>query len=142
MTRPNQEELNRKQRERRHMTRNWVVRKYEKTKNGFLMRLYRNMKSRVTGVQRAKYHLYAGCTLLSKESFYEWANNSEIFHLLFKVWEESEYDRKLTPSVDRIDSLYGYELPNMEWVTHSVNSSRGSLNRYYGDWRSDEARSR
>ena len=142
MTKINQEESNRKQRERRNSNRNLYNRKYEKTKDGFLMRIYRNMKSRVTGVQRAKYHLYAGCSLLLKEEFYQWAKDSETFYLLFKRWEESEYNRKLTPSVDRIDSLYGYEIPNMEWVTHSVNSSRGSLNKHYGDWRSHEARSR
>ncbi len=106
------------------------------------MRLYRNMLSRVTGVQRAKYHLYAGCSLLPKEEFYLWANTSDVFHELFKIWEDSGYDRKLTPSVDRVNSFYGYAIDNMEWVTHSENSRRGSLNKHYGDWQSDEARSR
>lgn len=116
--------------------------KYEKTKRGFLMRLYRNMQSRVTGVQRAKYHLYAGCSLLDRQSFYDWALSSDIFHVLFDTWTKSEYDRKLTPSVDRVDSNLGYEISNMEWVTMSENSRRGVLNKYYGDWRSNEASSR
>lgn len=124
------------QREYRARTGNSCTWKYEKTMNGFLMRLYRNMKSRVTGVQRLKFHLYAGCELVSKEEFYSWAKESEEFLKLFSDWVMSNYDRKLTPSVDRVDSTYGYRLDNMEWVTHSENSRRGALNQHYGDWRS------
>lgn len=49
-----------------------------------------------------------------------------VFHELFLSWEQSNYSRKLTPSVDRIDSSKGYYLGNMEWVTHSENSKIGS----------------
>lgn len=121
--------LNKKQRLRRKISNNKVILKYEKTKKGFLMRLYRNMTSRITGVQKAKYHLYQGKELLDKDVFYIWAMNNSIFHILFKNWEDSEYNRKLTPSVDRVDSSKGYNLNNMEWITHSENSKRGSINR-------------
>ncbi len=117
----------------------YTQKKYEKTINGFLMRLYRNMKSRVTGIQKQKFHLYAGCELLTKEDFYSWAKESEDFLKLFFEWELSGYQRKLTPSVDRINSTYGYRVNNMEWVTNSENSRRGSLNKYYGDWRSHDS---
>jgi len=117
------------QRQYRRNNNNAVTKKYEKTKRGKLMRIYRNMVSRVTGVQKAKYHLYQGRCLLGKEEFYDWALNSPEFHALFKAWQSSGYDRKLAPSVDRVDSSKGYELSNMEWVTHSENSRRGSKNR-------------
>ncbi len=133
---------NEAQRLRRRLNNNSYTKKYEKTKSGFLMRLYRNMQSRVTGVQRKKLHLYAFCSLLSREEFYKWANDSREFHLLFENWKLNEYKRTLTPSVDRVDSFLGYELSNMEWVTHSENSRRGSLNQHYGDWRSYEAKTR
>lgn len=119
-----------RQRERRKENGNASTKKYEKTPRGFLMRAYRNMKSRIEGVQKAKFHLYQGKTLLSKEDFLNWAIDHPTFKVLFSKWVESEYNRKLTPSVDRIDSSRGYELDNMEWVTHSVNSSRGSMSRY------------
>ena len=48
---------NAKLRERRRLTNCAVDKKYEKTKKGFLMRLYRNMQSRVQGVQKKKHHL-------------------------------------------------------------------------------------
>lgn len=121
---------NEKQRLYRSRTNNAITKKYEKTHNGFLVRLYRNMKSRITGVQMAKFHLYEGKELLDKNDFYKWAKNSPKFYELFKEYEDSNYDRKLAPSVDRINSKLGYFIDNMEWVTHSENSRRANKKRY------------
>ena len=121
------ETRNRLQRERRQRSNNVITKKYEKTVNGFLMRLYRNMKSRIRGVQKEKYHLYEGKELLDKNEFYNWAKSNSIFVRLFEEYEKSGYDRKLAPSVDRINSSKGYEIYNMEFVTHSENSRRGGL---------------
>lgn len=118
-----------RQREYRLRTGNALTKKYEKTKKGFLMRLYRNMQSRVTGVQKAKFHLYKDKELLSREEFYNWAINNENFHILFNDYEQNNYERKLAPSVDRINSSLGYFLDNMEFVTMSENSRRGTINR-------------
>lgn len=118
------------QRARRKANGNADVHKYEKTKRGFLMRLYRNMQSRIKGVQTTKAHLYVGLNLLAREHFYCWSMDDPTFHMLFAVWEDSNYDRKLTPSVDRIDSTEGYHIDNMEWVTHSENSRRGAKSKY------------
>jgi hypothetical protein len=121
---------NERQREYRKNNKNKVVRKYEKTEKGFMMRLYRNMKSRVSGVQKQKFHLYQGKTLLSKEEFYEWFKNNKDKDELFRKYEESGFDRKLAPSVDRIDSSKGYELDNIRLITHSENSRLGLISRY------------
>lgn len=120
----NKEMINKRLRERRRLTSNASTRKYEKTKNGFLMRLYRNMKSRITGVQSLKHYLYANKELLGKDEFYLWAKSSSEFHRLFDEWERLGYPRRLTPSVDRIDTSLGYIQGNMQWLTHSQNSSR------------------
>lgn len=119
-----------RQREYRKNNGNAVTKKYEKTKKGKLMRCYRNMESRVAGIQWRKKHLYEGKELLSREEFYQWAINSPDFHSLFDAWESSGYDRKLAPSVDRVDSKRGYTVDNMEWVTHSENSRRGGRSRF------------
>jgi hypothetical protein len=118
---------NKEQRERRARNGNLSTHKYEKTINGFLMRKYRNMESRIKGIQKLKYHLYQGKDLLDRKTFYQWAKESETFIKLYNTWKENNYQRKLTPSVDRIDPSKGYQLSNMEWVTHSENSRRGSL---------------
>ena len=104
--------------------------KYEKSRKGFLMRLYRNMQSRIEGVQKTKIHLYDGKSLLPRQEFYDWALASERFRELFGVYEASGFDRKLAPSADRIESERGYEITNMEWTTHSENSRRGCVNRW------------
>ena len=116
---------NERQRLYRSRNGNACTKKYEKTPNGFLMRLYRNMQSRIQGVQKAKYHLYEGKELLTRNDFYDWAINNPKFKSLFTDFENSNYNRKLSPSVDRIDSSRGYSIDNMEWVTHSENSKRG-----------------
>jgi hypothetical protein len=122
---------NERQRERRRITGNEGTKKYEKTVNGFLMRLYRNMKSRISGIQREKFHLYKGKSLdICKDDFYTWAKGNSTFNSLFDAYVLSGYDQKLAPSVDRIDSSLGYCFGNVEWVTHSVNSQRGVIQRY------------
>lgn len=114
------------QRELRRKNGNAHTKKYEKTKKGFLVRLYRNMKSRITGVQSAKSHLYEGKYLINKETFYDWAMSNNGFNTLFAEWEKSGYERRLTPSVDRIDSSRGYYMDNIEFVPFHVNCSRGA----------------
>jgi 23S rRNA A1618 N6-methylase RlmF len=118
------------QRGYRKRTGNQSTNKYEKSKKGFVMRLYRNMKSRVNGVQKLKYHLYEGKALIEKDEFYTWVLSNPKFHELFDKYVESGFNRKLSPSVDRVDSEKGYEIGNLEMVTMSENSRRGTLNRW------------
>lgn len=118
---------NEKQRRFRLKHNNSHTLKYEKTKKGFLVRLYRNMKSRITGVQKAKHHLYAGKDLLPKEEFYAWALSHNDFHRLFSLYEASGFDKQKAPSVDRINTELGYTIQNMRWMTYKQNSALGCL---------------
>lgn len=127
MTPEKQQLINKRQRERRAMNNNSDTKKYEKTHKGFAMRLYRNMQSRIDGVQWQKKHLYENLTILPREQFYEWILSNETFLKLFADYEASGYQRKLAPSVDRLNNFRGYELDNMEIVTMSENSRRGAL---------------
>lgn len=87
------------------------------------MRSYRNMTSRVTGVQKKKAHLYQGLPILPKADFYTWAKSNPDFWRLYRLWVKSGHMRKLTPSINRIDPDEGYVLGNIEFLTHSLNSS-------------------
>lgn len=124
-----QECKNTKQRRRRKVNGDQSTKKYEKTKNGYLMRSYRNMLSRVTGVQHNKAHLYQGLDILSKEEFYQWSINDPAFNELFEEYEKLGYDMRYAPSVDREDSSLGYTLKNIRWITHSLNSKLGNLSK-------------
>ena len=118
------------QREYRKRTNNAATIKYEKTINGFLMRLYANMKGRVSNADSKKAHLYFGKSILSKEEFIKFSLDSVSFSLLFTAYKESGYQRRLCPSPDRVDSSKGYSVDNIEWVTQSVNSQRGAIAKY------------
>jgi acetoin utilization deacetylase AcuC-like enzyme len=109
---------------------NLWTRRYEKTKKGFLVRMYRNMTSRVKGVQKDYIHIYQGLDILPKEQFYEFALNNSEFHRLFKEWEDALYERRLCPSIDRIDTKFGYTLGNIQFLTMSENASKTSRRKY------------
>ena len=122
-----------RQREHRALTNNAATKKYEKTKNGKLMRCYRNMQSRIFGIQKLKYHLYKDREIMSREDFYEFSINDKQFNELYDAWVNAEYNRKLCPSIDRIDSSKGYTMDNVRWITHSENSRLGAMSRYKKD---------
>lgn len=114
----------------RELNENSYTKKYEKTKRGFLTRTYRNMRTRISGIQHKKYHLYCGKELLDKNIFYNWSLNNIDFNQLFNQWESKNYPNKLSPSIDRIDPKEGYKIENMQWITHSENSKKGALSRF------------
>lgn len=117
------------QRERRKRTNNSDTKRYERTKKGKLMRTYRNMESRTKGMVEGKSHLYQGLEVLPRQSFYDWSLSCKDFNSLYDDWVSSGFDKKLSPSIDRIDTSKGYTLDNMRWLTHSENSSIGAKSR-------------
>lgn len=124
--------VNLKQRLYRSENSNSHTKEYEKTPKGYLVRTYRNMMSRVTGVLKNKSHLYEGKEILDKNEFYEWSLNNEEFIRLFQNYIESGFSIKQAPSIDRIDSSKGYTKCNMRWITHSENSRLGAISRHRG----------
>lgn len=96
---------------------------HRRTKEGFLKSTYFNMKTRVEGRDH-KAVSSVGQPILSKAEFFSWALNNPDFHYLYRDWVESGYQMKYAPSVDRIDERFGYELFNMQFVTHGENVRR------------------
>lgn len=69
-----------------------------------------------------------GMPYLSKKQFMQWAEeNMDKFMELYAVWAASGYSKKLAPSIDRINSKLGYTKDNLQWLTHSENSSKNRL---------------
>jgi hypothetical protein len=125
--------INASQRERRSDNGNAYTKKYERTKKGKLVRTYRNMLSRVFGIVKGKAHLYEGLPILGKEVFYDWSLSDKAYSNLYDEWVYSDYCKKLSPSIDRIDTEKGYVIGNIRWLTHSQNSSFGGKHRMTND---------
>jgi hypothetical protein len=87
----------------------------------FLGTLYLAMSRRVKGRATKRPDLYKGKPILPKDVFLSWAKNHPDFLSLYKQWTMSDYDRKLTPTLNRIHSAKGYTLDNIEWMTNSQN---------------------
>lgn len=85
------------------------------------------MLSRVTGVTKNKNHLYLGKEILDKELFYKFSLEDKSFNELFDHWETVDYERRLTPSIDRKETNIGYTIDNIQWITFSENCRRGGL---------------
>jgi len=60
---------------------------------------------------------------LSKERFVNWAHNKE-FIKLYKNWKKNNFNRNLSPSIDRLDITKGYTLDNIQWITMRENNSK------------------
>lgn len=103
---------------------------YRRTKEGLLLKRYNAMKTRVEGKDHNAVSS-VGKPILPKKEFINWALNNPDFHYLYRDWVESGYQAKYAPSVDRIDERFGYELFNMQFVTHSENSRRAIHFRHY-----------
>lgn len=100
---------------------------YGKTLKGKLVHTYNNMDRRVRGY--SKPHLYEGLSIMSRRTFYVWSLDNPDYIFLYKNWVKSDYDNKLSPSIDRIDSRRGYTIGNIRWITHSENSKLGNESR-------------
>jgi hypothetical protein len=59
-----------------------------------------------------------------KEWFLTWGLNSPDYKRLHKGWVESKYERKVIPTVDRINNNLGYLKTNIRFLTFSENARR------------------
>lgn len=57
----------------------------------------------------------------SRGELAEWILNHPSFSRLYSDWVESEYQRDMKPSVDRLDNGYGYSFDNIRLVTFREN---------------------
>lgn len=97
------------------------------TITSFLNKMYRDMKARVTGTKKGAVadrtqHIYVGKSILPKDVFIQWAKNHPDFLSLYKRYFMNDFERRLAPSVNRMNSKKGYTLDNMEWMTSGQNS--------------------
>jgi len=97
--------------------------RYRKTPRGYLNRIYGGIKTRCKNTRYKKNKKYHGLPVMDWEEFVEWGLSPEFLEL-YARYLESGKDRKLAPSVDRIDPSKGYVKGNVRWLTLSENSKR------------------
>jgi len=95
------------------------ARKHGRTKKGLISRIYHGQTRR----SRKRNHPMPTYT---KNDLQDWLLSQKKFHHLFHLWEVSNYDKMLVPSVDRIDSATPYNFSNIQLVTWGDNNKNGN----------------
>lgn len=123
----NKEKCRKQGKEKYHRNRDKCLERssrYRKTFRGLLIKCYSSMISRTQGKVPKTKHLYEGLFVMPKKDFFAWALNNEQYKKLFENWKNADFDRRLTPSINRIDPTKGYYLDNVEFITTSENCSK------------------
>ena len=92
----------------------------KRTEQGRLTKTY----SRIKRDQSNKFNEFLS---FSKGDLWDWiqSNYQEKFSLLFKNYVDSDCNRYLNPSIDRIDDYKGYTFDNMQLITWHENNIKG-----------------
>lgn len=91
-----------------------------KTFSGHAAKMYFNILSRLNFDPS-----YKGRTVhFTKGEFLEWILNDPTYTKLHTQWVESDYSKKLTPTLDRIENHGQYEMGNIQVLTKSENSRK------------------
>jgi len=75
----------------------------------------------------AKDPRHYGLSVCPKEEFLDFSKQDKNLLLLWNSWKSHNYDLKHCPSIDRIDPSIGYDIDNLQWVTHSHNSGKDKM---------------
>jgi hypothetical protein len=102
---------------------NKINKDYRYTFIGKIKRTYSQMYMRVSPNCK-QYLSYKGLKICSKEDFITCSMRCPIFKKLYRAWMDSGWERRLSPSIDRIDGRKGYTLDNIRWITAYNNSAR------------------
>ena len=64
----------------------------------------------------------------------DYITNHTHFARLYDAWVESGYDRRKTPSIDRLDDSMGYSFDNIRLVSWEENMRHAALSRRNGEY--------
>ncbi len=87
----------------------------------FLKRVWNNIKIRCTNEKHATAKYYYGKEFCDKEDFLNYFVGNKQFLKLYKKWQQSGFQYKEIPSINRFNNKKGYILNNLEFITHSKN---------------------
>lgn len=97
--------------------------RYRHNPKRYLKHKYYGIKTRCEG--RGSNKSYAGRAFLTMEEWEVFCEKTHSqFMVLYKRWQDSGYDRWLSPSIDRIDNDGGYTVDNIQWLTMADNGGK------------------
>lgn len=94
--------------------------KYLRTKDTLIRRMY----NRQVHSSKERNHCKPSYTF---EWYKEWCMKQELFHRLYDNWVKNNYNKKYTPSGDRIDSRKPYTKNNIQLMTWDENDKKGKM---------------
>lgn len=96
------------------------TRRYRTNPKRYLYHKYQGIIGRC--VRGHGHRSYVGRKVCTKDEWDEWTKKTyKTFISLYVAWQESGFEKRRAPSVDRIDNLRGYTPDNMQWLTLSAN---------------------
>lgn len=101
-------------------------RKHRKTKKGIIECIYWNQRrtSRDRGYDLPNYTLH---------KLVEWVFSQPNFNKIFDNWVESGYEKRLVPSIDRIDPYKSYTFDNIQLMTWEEHLEKDMSDIISGD---------
>lgn len=94
-----------------------VIARY-RTKTGLITHIYSNQK--IDSIARGH-----NPPAYTKQVLSDWFFEQGNFILLYNNWVDSNYSKRLTPSVDRLNDNLGYSLDNIQLITWRENNIKG-----------------
>lgn len=100
----------------------WHKFKKKNSPHFYLRFKYSEIKKRCTNPRELiKNPNYKNKLNIDINTFYKLFINNEQYLNLYKKWQDSGFQYKLSPSIDRIDNNLPYQLGNLQFITHSEN---------------------
>lgn len=79
------------------------------------------------GGNNGRIYFVTGKQYLKKQDFIDWVYEKENFKKFMKLynnWIQNNFNTKLSPSIDRINSEKGYTVDNIQWLSKSDNCKK------------------
>lgn len=99
--------------------------KYKRTKQGLCAYLFGNQKQN----SKKRGHTPPSYT---KQEIEQWLLGQAVFHRLYDKWVDSNYDKMMTPSIDRKNDSIGYTLDNIQLMTWQDNENKAHVDMSIG----------
>ncbi len=97
---------------------------YRKTFKGYFTEVYCRMRRRIQGGDER----YLGLDLMDLSDWKEFIEDTiEDRKVLWDEWVASGHKLRFAPSIDRINSVYGYIRSNCRWLPQWENSRNGGM---------------